>query len=66
MGVVTSGSVNITVRVDGVGQAPKKVDEASSSLTKLDKAGAQASSSVSTLREKMGALKSAAGPVNVI
>lgn len=66
MGVVTSGSVNITVRVDGVGQAPKKVDEASSSLTKLDKAGAQASSSVSTLRDRMGALKSAAGPVNVI
>lgn len=66
MGVVTSGSVNITVRVDGVGQAPKKVDEASSSLTKLDKAGAQASSSVSTLRDKMGALKSAAAPANTV
>lgn len=63
---VTSGNVNITVRVDGVGTAPAKVKETKTEVDKLNESSKKAGASATSLKDRMGALKSAAGPVNVV
>lgn len=64
---VVNGDVNVGVNVrGGQGDGARKVDETAASLDKLKGASDRTTTSVLTLKDKVGALKETAGPVNVV
>lgn len=63
---VMSGNVNVTVRVEGVGSAPSKVTESAKAIDKVAESGTKASASISSFKDRVGALKTSVGPVNVL
>lgn len=63
---VMSGNVNVTVRVDGVGSAPSKVEESKKAIKSLGDEAQKSGSVVSSLKDRMGSLKTSVGPINAV
>lgn len=63
---VVTGAVNVTVRVDGVGRGPQKVDETRKAIDKIERSSSNAGGAVGVLRGRIDSLKEGVGPVNLL
>lgn len=63
---VINGAVNVTVRVDGVGRGPQKVDETRKALDKIERSSKKAGGGVGLLKGRVDSLKEGVGPVNIL
>lgn len=63
---IMTGQVKVTIEMVGTGDAPKKTTETADALGKVKKESEGTAKSVSSLKDRMGSLKSAVGPINLV